>query len=164
MCLSHYSLYLCLKRSDYCRFLSLPVRFEDSPRSEPFASSEILPDSDIRCREGPLPLLPVSHPAGDMLDPFVAPAVGRVLDSGTVFGGFGRCPDAPAAPSRVLFEGRAGSAPEIQNRGPDGLAQDLPLLLRGGLPVELLHVLQELVEKFLQLPLIIPDVDITHSR
>ena len=140
------------------------MRFEDPPRSEPPASSEILPDSYVCCGKGPLPLLPVPQPAGDMRDPLIAPAVSRVLDSRAVFGFFDRYPDAPAAPSRVLLERGAGSAPEIQNRGPDGLAQDLPLLLRGGLPVELLHVLQELIEQFLQLLLIIPDMDITHSR
>lgn len=161
---SHYSGDLCLQRAYYARFLSAPVRFEDPPRSEPFASSEVLPDSDICRGEGPLPFLPVSHPVGYVLDPFIAPAVRRVLDSGAVFGGFGRCPDAPAAPSRVFFEGRPGSAPEIQNCGPDGLAQDLPLLLRGGLPVELFHVLQKSVEELFELPLIIPNMDITHSR
>ena len=161
---SHYSGDLCFKRTDYARFLSAPVCFEDPPRSEPLASSEILPDSDIRCREGPLPLLPVPHPAGYVRDPLIAPSVCRVLDSGTVFGFFDRYPDAPAAPPRIFFERRAGSAPKIQNRGPDSFPQDLPLLLRGGLPVELFHVLQELVEQFLQLPLIIPDMDITHSR
>ena len=140
------------------------MRFEDSPRSEPFASSEVLPDSDIRCREGPLPLLPVPHPAGYMLDPFIAPSISRVLNPGTVFRVFDGYPDAPAAPSRVLLERGAGSAPEIQNRGPDSFAQDLPLLLRGGLPVELLHALQKLVEKFFDFLLIVPDVDITHSR
>ena len=140
------------------------MRFEDSPRSEAPASPEILPDSDIRCREGPLPLLPVPHPVSYMRDPLIAPAVSRVLNPGAVFRVFYRYPDAPAAPSRILLERRAGSAPEIQYRGPDSFAQDLPLLLRGGLPVELLHVLQELVEQLLQLPLVISDVDITHSR
>ena len=161
---SHYSGDLCFKRTDYARFLSRPVGFENPPRSEPFPRSEILPDSDISRGEGPLPLLPVSHPAGDMRDPFIAPAVSRVLDSGAVFGFFDRYSDAPAAPPRIFFESRAGSTPEIQNRGPDSFPEDFPLLLRGGLPVELLHVSKELVEKFLQLPLIIPDMDITHSR
>ena len=161
---SHYSGDLCFKRTDYARFLSRPVGFENPPRSETFPRAEILPDSDIRCREGPLPFLPVSHPAGYMRDPLVAPAISRILDSGTVFRGFRRCPDAPAASSRVLFERGAGSAPEVKHCGPDSFPEDFPLLLRGGLPVELCHVLQELVEKFLQLLLIIPDMDIMHSR
>ena len=161
---SHYSGDLCFKRTDYVRFLSAPVCFEDPPRSEPLASSEILPDSDIRRGEGPLPFLPVSHPAGSVLDPFIAPSVSRILNPGAVFGGFSRCPDAPAAPSCIPLERRAGSAPEIQNRGPDSFPEDFPLLLRGGLPVELCHVLQKIVEKFFDFLFIVPDMYITHSR
>ena len=164
MCFTHYSGDLCFKRTDYARFLSRPVGFENPPRSEPFPRSEILPDSDIRCREGPLPFLPVSHPAGYMRDPFIAPSVGRVLDAGAVFGFFDRYSDAPAAPPRIFFESRAGSTPEIQNRGPDSFPEDLPLLLRGGAAVELLHVRQKLVEELLDLLLIVPDMYLTHSR
>lgn len=89
------------------------MSFKDpaGPHSPP--SPEILPDADIRRGERSLALLAVSHPTGYVLDPFIAPAVGRVLDSGAVFRRFGGGPDAPSTSAGIFPEAGPCSCPEV---------------------------------------------------